>query len=96
MLDQFGYNSIAPRGVRTIGFKPLLVVLVQGEGRPMLANDKAYYEDFFFGPKNSVSSYFQEISHGRFTWTRLGAGILGPLKLSPQEMALTLEKRFPC
>ena len=86
-LEDFGYGRLTVNGTAARGARPLLVILTQftsgakvGAVQP-LAHDAAYYNQFVFNPLNlprSVNGYYEENSHGRFYWTKAGAGVYGP------------------
>jgi M6 family metalloprotease-like protein len=79
----FGFNSM-----RTVGMRPLLVVLLRDTTMPGgLAHDPTYYDRLVFGPLSggavatpNVFAYFAENSNGHFIWTR--AGVVGPLSMN--------------
>src|SRR3954471_19692930 len=77
-LEDFGYNRLNPDGTTTIGTRPLLVVLLQFDGGPALADAASYDQLIFNSFQKSANGYFLENSHRRFYWSRAGAGTYGP------------------
>ncbi|NOX84028.1 MAG: hypothetical protein GXP06_13800 [Alphaproteobacteria bacterium] len=92
VAKKFGVGAalVAPRAVgRTgeiSGTRPLLVLLAQS---PAVQMDRStdYYEELIFGTDTddgpnvgSITSYFREMSQGKFTWSR--AGVVGPVTVA--------------
>ncbi|MDR7420145.1 MAG: hypothetical protein QN178_14680 [Armatimonadota bacterium] len=77
-LRDFGYEKM-----KTPPSVPLLVITAQYAGRPTLAHANETYDALVFNQLRppSVNGYFIENSRGRFSWSRAGQGIIGPLRL---------------
>jgi M6 family metalloprotease-like protein len=72
-------------GVAARGERPLLVVLVEYPGISFRApHTRDFYDRLFFGTSNpadlNVAAYTRDISSGAFMWTKLGAGVVGPIR----------------
>ena len=89
-IKDFGYESKKIQGKENK--RPLLLILVDTNGTG-LAHTADYYDELVFNwQKKSVNGYFFDNSNERFLFTR--AGIIGPLILSSQDMALRFEERL--
>ena len=84
-IQDFGYGKLTANGTAALGARPLLVILMQFDSAPAakiptaapLANRD--YDNLVFNYlQTSVNGVFLENSHGRFYWTRAGAGTYGP------------------
>jgi M6 family metalloprotease-like protein len=83
-LTDFGYARMNINGKPIIGSRPLLVVLVNFQGSPPIAQPTAFYSNLVFNTSGTmtqhVKGYFTQNSAGQFTWSV--AGVVGPINLS--------------
>jgi M6 family metalloprotease-like protein len=89
-LTDFGYRRMTVGGTPASGGRPLVVVLQDFAGRTALNHPASYYDHLIFGtgsnPGNySVNEFYRENSHGRFFWTRAGAGTYGPFNYAASQ-----------
>lgn len=86
-LEDFGYGNMKVNGRAALGNRPLVTILARFGGAPTLAHDKAYFDNLVYNwlTPPSVNGYFQQVSNGRFLWSRPGAGVLGPLDFTEAE-----------
>lgn len=76
--------------------RPLLVILIEYDGKPTLGHQPNEYDEIIFNPLRppSINGYFTEVSNGRFHWSRAGRGIIGPIRLSAADAGLPHERRM--
>ncbi len=80
-----------PVGPRTFGYgraviegdRPLLLIMVDFPRLTFRApHTSSYYSRILFGPDEpNVSSYFRDVSNGRFTFHPAGPGVIGPVTI---------------
>src|SRR5205809_423040 len=74
-LESFGYKRMTVNRTEASGARPLAVVLMQFDNAPGFYNRADYYDHLIFNAfQTSVNGFYLENSHGRFYWTRAGAG----------------------
>ena len=86
-LQDFGYQHMRVNNALPSGHRPLLVIVADFAGDPVLAHDRNYYDQLTFDlfSSLSVNGYFLENSLGRFYWSRAGQGTIGPVPFTAQE-----------
>src|SRR5690349_14664871 len=79
-ITNFGYPRSTLNGARSIGTRPLVVILA-AFGTTQLAHPKSYYGGSVFTnlPYN-VNGFFRENPNGRFQFSRVN--VIGPLAFS--------------
>ena len=86
----FGYGRMNVNGKPILGSRPLLVILVNFEGRPRISQPNSFYSNLVFNVSGNAAQFvngaFAENSNDRFSWSM--AGVIGPLELSAAEAML--------
>jgi M6 family metalloprotease-like protein len=79
-LADFGYNTMGPRSTTASVTQPLLLLVSVCAGNPLPSGRTlAAYDTATFGPGHpSIAGYFNEMSNGKFKFSRAGAFQLGP------------------
>lgn len=87
-LADFGYQNMKVSGAAALGARPLLVILLDLAGTGTFAHPNSYYQNIVFNPLNNTASGLRSVngfmlvnSHGRFSLTPAGGGLLGPVNL---------------
>src|SRR3954452_3078007 len=95
-LEEFGYLNMKTAGVENRGHRPLLTILASYAGKPALRSDaKSYFDRLVYNTRQkSVNGYFIVNSNGRFSWTRAGAGTIGPFYFTASEADLNERVRY--
>ena len=96
-LDDFGHLNMKVNGNPAIGARPTLVILLDLANTGSFAHNNAYYDNLVFNVFNansaglrSVNGYMLVNSHARFSLTRVGPGLIGPLQLPADQRAKAL------
>lgn len=96
-LADFGYQNMRVNGNLAIGARPTLVILLDLANTGTFAHDNAYYDNLVFNVFNtnsaglrSVNGFMLVNSHARFSLTRAGPGLIGPLPLPADQRAKAL------
>lgn len=101
VAPDFGYGSTTVDGEAARGVRPLLVVLVESPAaanRSGIAHDVDYYDRLLFGYGDtgvpvgdgtgrnvSINELFIENSRGKFSWSKAGGKIYGPITYPSNE-----------
>ena len=100
-LEDFGYQNMKVNGNPAIGARPLLVILLDLANSGSFAHNNAYYDNLVFNPFNtnsaglrSVNGFMLVNSHARFSLTRVGPGLIGPLQLPADQRTKALTNDF--
>jgi M6 family metalloprotease-like protein len=96
-LEGFGYQNMKVNGTPALGARPTLVILLDLAASGGFAHPSAYYDNLVFNPFNtnaagvrSLNGYMIVNSHARFSLTRAGPGLVGPLQLPADQLAKAL------
>ncbi len=93
--EDFGYGRFQINGKPALGARPLLVLLSEHTEQPPLAHSRDYYDNLIFNyfatdangnAINNLNGYYLVNSNGRFSWSRAGAGTLGPLSFTGADL----------
>lgn len=100
-LDDFGYQNMKVNGNPAIGARPTLVILLDLANTGSFAHNNAYYDNLVFNPFTTTSAGLRSVngfmlvnSHARFSLTRVGPGLIGPLQLPADQRAKALTNDF--
>jgi hypothetical protein len=93
-LGDFGYQNMTLNGNPVLGARPTLVILLDLANSGSFAHSSAYYDNLVFNPFNTNSAGLRSLngfmlvnSHARFSLTRAGPGLIGPLQLPADQRA---------
>jgi M6 family metalloprotease-like protein len=96
-LEDFGYQNMKVNGSLSLSARPTLVILLDLANTGTFAHSNADYDNLVFNPFNtnsaglrSVNGFMLVSSHGRFSLTRVGPGLIGPLQLPADQTAKAL------
>ncbi len=96
-LEDFGYLNMKVNGNSAVGARPTLVILLDLANTNTFAHPNAYYDNLVFNVFNtnaaglrSLNGYMLVNSHARFSLTRAGPGLIGPLQLPADQRAKAL------
>ena len=98
-LEDFGYLNMTVNGQPALGGRPTLVLLLDLAATGTFSHSNTEYDNLVFNPFNidpgtgqprSLNGFMLVNSDGRFHLTRAGAGLMGPLALSPDERTKAL------
>jgi M6 family metalloprotease-like protein len=100
-LEDFGYGNMKVNGSPSLSARPTLVILLDLANTGTFAHNNAYYDNLVFNFFNTNSAGLRSVnglmlinSHGRFSLTRVGPGLIGPLQLPADQNAKALTNDF--